>query len=40
MIRRYRDMAIHPEVDSAVDEVVNEFIVSDAYDSPVEVNLD
>ena len=26
MIRRYRDMAIHPEVDSAVDEVVNEFI--------------
>lgn len=40
MIRRYRDMAIHPEVDSAVDEVVNEFIVSDAHDSPVEVNLD
>ena len=40
MIRRYRDMALHPEVDSAVDEVVNEFIVSDAYDTPVEVNLD
>tara|TARA_B100000945_G_scaffold191883_1_gene154124 strand:- start:1691 stop:3376 length:1686 start_codon:yes stop_codon:yes gene_type:complete len=40
MIRRYRDMAIHPEVDSAVDEVVNEFIVSDAHDSPVEINLD
>jgi len=40
MIRRYRDMAIHPEVDSAVDEVVNEFIVSDAYDSPVVINLD
>jgi len=40
MIRRYRDMAIHPEVDSAVDEVVNEFVVSDAYDSPVEINLD
>ena len=40
MISRYRDMAIHPEVDSAVDEVVNEFIVSDAYDSPVEINLD
>ena len=40
MIRRYRDMALHPEVDSAVDEVVNEFIVSDAYDAPVEVNLD
>ena len=40
MIRRYRDMALHPEVDSAIDEVVNEFIVSDAYDTPVEVNLD
>ena len=40
MIRRYRDMAIHPEVDSAVDEVVNEFIVSDAHDSPCEINLD
>jgi len=40
MIRRYRDMALHPEVDSAVDEVVNEFIVSDAHDTPVEINLD
>ena len=40
MIRRYRDMALHPECDSAVDEVVNEFVVSDAHDTPVEVNLD
>ena len=40
LIRRYRDMAIHPEVDSAVDEVVNEFVVSDLNDSPVEINLD
>jgi len=40
LIRRYRDMALHPEVDSAVDEVVNEFVVSDAHDSPVEINLD
>ena len=40
LIRRYRDMALHPEVDSAVDEVVNEFVVSDANDSPVEINLD
>ena len=39
MIRRYRDMALHPEVDSAVDEGVNEFVVSDAHDTPVEVNL-
>jgi len=40
MIRRYRDMALHPEVDSAVDEVVNEFVVSDSHDTPVEINLD
>ena len=40
MIRRYRDMALHPEVDSAVDEVVNEFVVSDSHDTPVELNLD
>ena len=40
LIRRYRDMSIHPEVDSAVDEVVNEFVVSDNNDTPVEINLD
>jgi len=40
LIRRYRDMAIHPEVDSAVDEVVNEFVVSDNNDSCVDINLD
>jgi len=39
LIRRYRDMALHPEVDSAIDEIVNEFIVSDADDSPVEIEL-
>ncbi|MFZ9205300.1 MAG: portal protein, partial [Candidatus Nanopelagicaceae bacterium] len=40
LIRRYRDMALHPEVDSAIDEVVNEFVVSDANDTPVAINLD
>lgn len=39
LIRRYRDMSLHPEVDSAVDEVVNEFVVSDANDSCVDVDL-
>ncbi len=33
LIRRYRDMALHPEVDSAVDEIVNEFVVSDNNES-------
>ncbi len=39
LIKRYRDMSLHPECDSAIDEIVNEFVVSDAEDSPVEVNL-
>jgi hypothetical protein len=39
LIKRYRDMALHPECDSAVDEIVNEFVVSDADDSPVEIEL-
>ena len=39
LIKRYRDMSLHPEVDSAVDEIVNEFVVSDSSDSCVEVDL-
>ena len=40
LIKRYRSMALHPEIDSAVDEIVNEFIVSDAHDAPVEIDLE
>jgi len=39
LIRRYREMATHPECDSAIEDVVNEAIVSDLYDSPVEIEL-
>lgn len=39
LIRRYREMALHPECDSAIESVVNEAIVSDLYDSPVEIEL-
>lgn len=39
LIKRYRDMSLHPECDTAIDEIVNEFIVSDADDSPVEIEL-
>ena len=39
LIQRYRSMVLHPECDSAVDEIVNEFVVSDASDSPVEIDL-
>ncbi len=39
LIKRYREMALHPEVDKAIEDVVNEAIVTDLYDSPVEVEL-
>ena len=40
IIRKYRNMALHPECDTAVEHVVNEAIVSDLNDSPVEIDLD
>ena len=40
LIKRYREMALHPEVDSAVEDIVNEAIVSDSNDVPVQIDLD
>ena len=39
LIKRYREMALHPECDSAIEDIVNEAIVSDTNDSPVEIEL-
>jgi hypothetical protein len=39
LIKRYRDMSMHPEVDSAIDEIVNEAINSSLDDSPVQIEL-
>jgi len=39
LIKRYREMALHPECDSAIEDVVNEAIVSDSDDSPVKIEL-
>ncbi len=39
LLRRYREMALHPEVDSAIEDVVNEAIVSDTNDSPIQIEL-
>ena len=39
LMRRYREMALHPECDNAIEDVVNEAIVSDLNDSPVEIEL-
>ena len=40
LIKRYREMALHPECDSAIEDIVNEAIVSDTNDSPVKIDLD
>ena len=39
LIKRYRDMSLHPECDSAVDDIVNEFVVNDANDTCVQIDL-
>jgi len=39
LIKRYREMALHPEVDSAIEDIVNEAIVSDTNDSPIKIEL-
>ena len=40
LIRRYRDIAQQPECDSAIEDIVNEAIVSDERDQSVSVSLD
>ena len=40
MVKKYREMAMHPEVDSAIEDIIHEAIVADQNDSPVHVNLD
>ena len=39
LIKRYREMSLHPECDNAIEDVVNEALVSDLYDSPIEIEL-
>ena len=40
LIRRYRDISQQPECDSAIEDIVNEGIVSDERDQSVEIVLD
>ena len=40
LIRRYREMALHPEVDGAIEDIISEAIVSDQNDSPVQIDLE
>lgn len=39
LIKRYREMALHHEVSNAIEDIVNEAIVSDTNDSPVKIEL-
>ena len=39
LIKRYREMSIHPECHNAIEDVINEAIVSDLYDTPFEIEL-
>lgn len=40
LVTRYRKMALQPEVDVAVDDIVNEAIVNDPLDRIVDINVD
>ena len=40
LITRYREMAMQPECEIAIDEIVNESIVNDEQDTGVEISMD
>jgi hypothetical protein len=39
LIKRYREMSLHHEVSNAIEDIVNEAIVSDTNDSPIKIEL-
>ena len=40
LIKRYRDTAKYADCDGAIEDIINEAIVSDGFDIPVKINLD
>jgi hypothetical protein len=40
LIKRYREVAQHPECDMAIEDIINEVIISDERDASVSVSLD
>src|SRR6056300_1107381 len=40
LIRRYREISIHPECDMAIEDIVNEAIVANENKDPVRLNLE
>lgn len=39
-ISKYREVALQPEIDFAISDIVNEAIIIDNFEDPVELNLD
>jgi len=40
LIKKYRGIAQHPEVDAAIEDIVNESISGSDQEAPVDINLD
>ena len=40
LVTKYREMSMHPELDSAIDDIVNEAIVYDVQEPIMQLNLD
>ena len=40
LVTKYRDMAMHPEIDAAVDDIVNEAVVTDEIEETIRIDLD
>jgi hypothetical protein len=40
LVTRYREMSMYPECESAIDDVVNEAIITDDNSEPITLNLD
>ena len=40
LVTRYREMSLYPECETAIDDVVNEAIISNEHDDAISLNLD
>ena len=40
LVTRYREMSMYPECESAIDDILNESIITDERDEPITLNLD
>ena len=40
LIRRYREIALHPECDMAIEDIINEAVVANELKDAVKLNLD